>query len=94
MRRRRSGRPSERSLLLLAVLVLLAVGGEALGLQQLGGRFPLAEGALVVLQQPLLLLQGGFLVCVEALQLLKAALELWGRKVRGRVGTLSYFEVS
>lgn len=68
------------SRLLLTVLVLLAVGGEALGLQQLRGCFSLAEGALVVLQEPLLLLQGGFLVGVEALQLLEAALELrWGR---------------
>lgn len=33
--------------LLLAVLVLLAVGGEALGLQELGCGSPLVEQALV-----------------------------------------------
>lgn len=76
------------SRLLLAVLVLLAVGGEALGLQQLRGGFSLAEGALVVLQESLLLLQGGFLVGVEALQLLEAALELRRRRCEGGMDVL------
>ena len=62
--------------LLLAVLVLLAVGGEVLGGQELGGRTPLPEGALVVLQQPPLLLQRRLLVGVETLQLLEAVLQL------------------
>lgn len=65
-----------RRLLLLAVLVLLAVGGEALGLQELGGSSSLAEGTLVVVQEPLLFLQSRFLICMEALQLLKATLQL------------------
>lgn len=64
------------SLLLLAVLVLLAVGREALRLQQLGGSSSLGEGALVVLQESPLLLQSGFLISVEALQLLKTTLQL------------------
>lgn len=59
---------------ILAVLVLLAVGGEALGLQELGGSSSLAEGALVFLQVSLLLLKSCFLICVEALQLLKTTL--------------------
>lgn len=64
---------------LLAVLVLLAVGGEALGLQELGGGSPLAEGALVLVQEPLLLLQRRLLVGVEALELLEATLQLEDR---------------
>lgn len=83
----------ERSLLLLAVLVLLAVGGEALGLQQLGGGFSLAKGALVVLQEPLLLLQGGLLVCVEALQLLEAALELRRRRCEDGLDVIFWVEL-
>lgn len=68
------------SLLLLAVLVLLAVGGEALGLQQLGGSSSLAEGTLVLVQESLLFLQSCLLVCVEALQLLKTTLQLKHRR--------------
>lgn len=61
---------------LLAVLVLLAVGGETLGLQELSSSSSLTEGALVLIQHSLLFLQGGFLICMEALQLLKATLQL------------------
>lgn len=67
---------SRRSLLLLAVLVLLAVGCEALGLQKLGSSSSLAEGTLVLFQESLLFLQSCFLICMEALQLLKATLKL------------------
>ncbi len=63
-------------LLLLAVLVLLAVGREALGLQELGSSSSLAEGTLVLIQESLLFLQSCFLICVEALQLLKTTLQL------------------
>lgn len=61
---------------LLAVLVLLAVGGEALGLQQLGSSAPLAEDALLVVEEFLLFLQSRLLICMEALQLLETALQL------------------
>lgn len=47
-----------------------------MGLQQLSGGAPLAEGALVFLQEVPLLLQSRLLLGVEALQLLEAALQL------------------
>lgn len=61
---------------LLAVLVLLAVGGEALGLQELGRGSPLVEQALVFFEELLLFLQSRLLIRVEALQLLETTLQL------------------
>lgn len=61
---------------LLAVLVLLAVGGEALGLQELGRGSPLVEQALVFFEEFLLFLQSRLLIRVEALQLLETTLQL------------------
>lgn len=68
------------SLLLLAVLVLLAIGSETLGLQELRGGSSFTEGALVLVQKSLLLLQLRLLVGVEALQLLETTLQLKGTK--------------
>lgn len=62
--------------LLLAVLVLLAIGGETLCLQELSCSSSFAEGALVLIQESLLLFESSFLLCMEALELLKAALQL------------------
>lgn len=82
------------SLLLLAVLVLLAIGSETLGLQELRGGSSFTEGALVLVQKSLLLLQLRLLVGVEALQLLETTLQLKGtkRENKDKLPILSVYE--